>query len=234
MRRLEALICKHFALLRIVFSISIIASCRIFPRLTTLGLGKLLDTSTSGNLLFPLISDHPLLPYSNCEFKAFSEGILIEKMDTKCLPVLICMNIHVERMWVVDAEECLSQALKLVSRRDKDLPEFIAPDGNIVVFRLKLFEDPNVRNENFMDDIEQALQCNPLTAALPGLSKRSCHHIAFFIPTGSRLAASMNQACGIWRNVLKANDIQVHRGNDVALPQRYSHSRPCIDLSYPP
>lgn len=151
------------------------------------------------------------MPFAAAEFKAYSEGLLIEKLDTKCLPVLISMNSHVERMWVIDAEECLAQAIQMLKDRDVDMPDFVAPNGNIVVFRLKIFDEGT-------ENADQSSHVNPLLVAVPGLSRREPHHIAFFISTSTRMAPSMNSACASWRNVLKANDIQVHRGGDVSIP----------------
>lgn len=192
----------------------LLASTRSPHMLEALGLGRSLDDIDSGSIELKVFTDHPLIPFANAHVKTYSDGFLIEKMNTKCLPILISMSTDVERMWTIDSQECLLQSSRLVPPQSDDIPDIDSPNGNFIIFRLKLNEEI-IKS---LDSVDNSWN-NPLAAILPGHVASEPHHIAFFIATGSRSAKSMSKPCASWRNVLKANDIQIHRGSDVRAPE---------------
>jgi hypothetical protein len=104
--------------------------------------------SSASVLTLPLLTDHPILPFMASEVRFFTAGFVIEKTRTVCLPMMICMEQHVAEMWTVDAADCLflAESRGLTYRASSNpystsLPEIAAPDGLLVIFRLKIFED---------------------------------------------------------------------------------------------
>jgi hypothetical protein len=126
-----------------------ISSVKSPSMLSALGLGKVLNTEVSptGIMTLPLLTDHPLLPYTSnkgCEFKAFGGGFVIEKDNTSCVPMLVSIETHVEKMWTVDLKDVFAKSMELVqagsgaSVNDED-DGLQAEEGLIVIFQLKSF-----------------------------------------------------------------------------------------------
>lgn len=124
---------------------------------SALGLGKLLNTDISnGVLALPMLTDHPLLPYTEgkgCEMRAFSGGFIVERDHVSCLPLLVSFEQHVEKMWTVDMRDVFAKAMELVnpggdggSANDEDGEEvgLQAEEGLVVVLQLKSFSSEAV------------------------------------------------------------------------------------------
>lgn len=161
-----------------------------------------------------VLTDHPIVPHFEAELHAFSEGFVVEKMDgAMCLPMLVSIGQHVDRVWTVDPADCMAHASKLFSSvflKDRNLPDVEVPQGILVVFRLKA-------------DGVQVDDLNPVQRTLPlvGASGASpAKHVAFVVPSDSRYASAMSAVCSQWHVAMRMHDVQDHRGGaEVALPE---------------
>lgn len=160
-----------------------------------------------------VLSDHPVVPHFEAEVRTFTEGFLVEKMDgAMCLPMLVSIGHHVERVWTVDIADCIQHASRLLSPaflKERALPDIEVPTGVLVIFRLKA------------DDAEsEAL--NPLQRSLPLVgcsSTAGTKHVALVMPSTSRSASSLTSSCAQWRVAMRMHDVQEHRGGaEVAIP----------------
>jgi hypothetical protein len=91
------------------------------------------------------------MPLLASEVRFFSSGFIIERTHTVCLPITVCMELHVAEMWTVDAQDCLSLAYskgfgKSSSSRI-NLPEPSVPEGLLVILRLKQFNQSEEEEE---------------------------------------------------------------------------------------
>lgn len=187
-------------------------------RSSSLGLGKALDYTGTGLLSLTVLTDHAIVPHFEAELRTFTEGLLVEKMDgASCLPLLVSIGQHVDRVWTVDTADCVTQASKLLSPlflKERNLPNIDVPSGIIIVFRLK--SDGDLRdsdNSEVLNPLERTL---PLVRAAGGERTR---HIALIVPNDSRSASAVSSALSHWRTALRMHDVQEHRGgNEVALP----------------
>jgi len=104
-----------------------------------------------------ILTDHPILTHFTGDVRTFTEGFLIDKINTSsCLPILVTISTHIDRVWTIDSQDCYTQAVKLfpsifnnssdhstnARRKDegtgqRDLSEVSVPPGIILVFRLK-------------------------------------------------------------------------------------------------
>ena len=185
-----------------------------FTSLSKLGLGKPLDYTGTGMLKLTMLTDHPLIPHFEADFRTFTEGLLVEKMDgADCLPLLLSIGQHVERVWTVDTVESMQQASTLLSSmflKEKHLPDLEVPDGLLVIFRLKATDSHHV------DEFNPLQRCLPLIGSTPATAAK---HLALIIPSDSRAASAMTSACSQWRNAMRMYDVQEHRGgSDMVLP----------------
>ena len=179
----------------------IIFSC-VMCRMSLLSLGKQVETTGSGSLTLPILTDHPVVPlFEQAEVRVFSEGFLVEKLDVTSPPVMVSIGTHVERAWFVDSSECMEQVNRTWPHLKLGvLPSAEVPSGVLIVFRLKTFEEESV-------PAGQLFQYNPLERALPflpvgsksGDHSTAPHHIAFFVRAKSRSAAAMSAASASWR-----------------------------------
>jgi len=109
----------------------------------TIGLGRLLQSTLGlvGQISHvPVLTDHPLLPYSSATVRGFSGGFVVEKLDTACLPLLFSLETHAECMWTADLADCLAQAkahLGLPSGDEESALDTAA--GTMIIFKLKSF-----------------------------------------------------------------------------------------------
>jgi hypothetical protein len=187
---------------------------RNFHLLPSLGLGNVIDTIGSGLLNFDMITDHALIPLTSTNIRLFTNGFVIEKMDTTCLPIIVSMLIHVETMWTVSAAEFLKETLKLT---DGFVPELFEPDGVVIGFKLKSnhthsskFKNNDTEILGFnLDDMQN--QYNMLDRALPNLSSEPTM-IAFYVRNDSRGASTLLSTCKEWRQALRLVDIPEKRG----------------------
>eukprot|EP01032_Pedospumella_encystans_P011063 gene11063-12896_t len=186
---------------------------------STLGLGKPLDYTGTGLLSLTVLTDHPVMPHFEAELRTFTEGLLVEKIDgASCLPLLMSLGQHVDRVWTVDTADCLAQASKLFAPfflKERGLPDIDVPSGIIIVFRLKGSEDVE----------PDAL--NPLERSLPLIGSTGTgatttggfRHLALIVPNESRSSSAVSSALSHWRTALRMHDVQEHRGGqEVALP----------------
>jgi hypothetical protein len=180
--------------------------------LSRLGLGKSLDYTGTGMLTLTVLTDHPVVPYFEAELRTFAEGFLVEKMDgAMCLPALVSIGQHVDRVWTVDSVDFMAQASKLMSPvflKERNLPDIEVPSGLLFIFRLKA-------------DDSQADGMNPLQRTLPMIGSAGpgvAKHVALVVPAASRSASAMSSACNQWRVAMRMHDVQEHRGAEVSLP----------------
>lgn len=156
-----------------------------------LGLGTVSDFTNIDDttVTIPVITDHPLQSFFLADVRIHAGGLIFHRMNrTTTLPVVVSLARHVECMWTVDWDTCLSQSLARGGLTT-------GLEGLLVLFRLK-------------DDSET----NPLALSLPGLTTSSARHVAIFIREGSREAGAMSKALGHWRHTLRAEDIPEHKG----------------------
>lgn len=186
-----------------------------------MGLGKPLDYTGTGLLSLTVLTDHPVMPHFEAELRTFTEGLLVEKMDgASCLPLLVSLGQHVDRVWTVDTADCLTQASKLFAPlflKERGLPSIDVPSGIIIVFRLKGPEDlPQNAEQDALNPLERSL---PLIGSTGAASTGRFRHIALIVPNESRSASAVSSALSHWRTALRMHDVQEHRGNhEVALP----------------
>lgn len=190
----------------------------LLHRSSTLGLGKALDYTGTGLLSLTVLTDHPVVPHFEAELRTFTEGLLIEKMDgASCLPLLMSIGQHVDRVWTVDTVDCIAQASKLLAPlflKERHLPNIDVPSGIIIVFRLKCHEDlPASASGEALNPLERSL---PLVGTAAGEGTR---HLALIVPNDSRSSSAVSSALGHWRTAMRMHDVQEHRGgSEVALP----------------
>jgi hypothetical protein len=110
-------------------------------------------------LSVPVLTDHPIMPLLASEVRFFSSGFIIERTHTVCLPMTVCMELHVAEMWTVDAEDCLSLAYSKgfakqtsLSSFGNNLPEPSVPEGLLVILRLKQFDQSEEEGEETEKD----------------------------------------------------------------------------------
>ncbi len=171
-------------------------------------------------LSLTVLTDHPVVPHFEAELRTFAEGLLVEKMDgASCLPMLVSIGQHVDRVWTVDTADCLAQASKLLAPlflKERNLPDIDVPPGIIIVFRIKSLED-------LQSSSESGVEFNPLQRSLPLVgsiaSTSGVRHIALIVPHESRSASAVSSALSHWRVAMRMHDVEEHRGGaEVALP----------------
>lgn len=125
----------------------LLASTRSVHMLAALGLGKHLDQP---KVSLVLLTDHPLVPFGAASLRVFSSGLLVERLDTHCLPIMISIEAHVERMWTTDLQEVRTQALRLCSSSSAQTPPLAhaLPEGFLVTFKLKSFTREALASED--------------------------------------------------------------------------------------
>ena len=72
--------------------------------------------------------------------------------------MMVSMELHVAEMWTVDASDCLSiaQARGLLDQYpDKNVPKLTAPEGLLVVIRLKKFRDDEGEEMRALIEVEK-------------------------------------------------------------------------------
>lgn len=135
----------------------LLSSARSQHMLTALGLGKHIETSASafsGLVTLTALTDHPLVPFASAELRPFSSGLLIEKLNTHCLPIMLSIGSHVECMWTVDLQEMLAQSAKLCNLGNLaagspySIQSRNMPEGYVVIFKLKSFTREAVESED--------------------------------------------------------------------------------------
>jgi hypothetical protein len=180
-------------------------------------------------LSLTMLTDHPLVPHFDAEIRTYSEGFLVEKMDgAACLPLLVSIGRHVDRVWTVDAADCMGQAMKVMDPlflKERNLPDVTVPPGMLIIFRLK--SDDAEAAAAPQGDADPFAHQNPLERTLPlvGSEHRQAgagagaKHIAVFVRTGSRSATAVSSATSHWRVAMRMHDVQEHKGGaDVAIP----------------
>lgn len=204
--------------------------------LSTLGLGKGLDYVGTGLGVINIttFTDHPVIPYFDADLKLFTDGFIIEKMNNSaCIPILISMENHIDRVWSIDVADFIQESTLLfpqLNHKDLDtaLSSTIESSGLIIIFRLKT-------TLSYEGDIEHGMFLNPLERSMPLIGMKLlnketsvsvndeqlpsvCRHIAFLIRSDSRITTSMNEACSYWRKAMRMYEIQEHKGKDVPIP----------------
>lgn len=137
-----------------------------------------------------ILTDHPILTHFTGDVRTFTEGFLIDKINTSsCLPILVTISTHIDRVWTIDSQDCYTQAVKLfpsifnnssdhstnVRRKDegtgqRDLSEVNVPPGIILVFRLKssdITSDGDYDGNDYDVSSGSCDRLNPLEKAMP-------------------------------------------------------------------
>lgn len=185
--------------------------------LAVMGVGKMIETSGTGIVHIPVMTDHPLLPFINCDLRCFTSGFVIEKMTTTCLPIIISIGTHVEEMFTMDIADVLDQALHMIPGFECPVS---TPNGLFIAFKIKSNYDDSKSNKEDIktstDYDEKYNRYNTLERSLPLVGK--CQHIGFFIPTGSRMSTTITTACKDWRISLRVHDIPERKGSNCKIP----------------
>lgn len=139
----------------------LLASARSTHMLAALGLGRLVESSTGGHersaLTVPVLTDHPLLPHSVAALKVFSAGLLVDKLDMPCLPMMLSIGAHIERMWSVDFTELCAQATARYSRGVPTsaslsalaaIQQFRGTEGVFILFKTRSFTAASLEKES--------------------------------------------------------------------------------------
>lgn len=139
----------------------LLASTRSTHMLAALGMGRLVESSAGGYersaLTLPVLTDHPLLPHSLATLKVFSAGLLVDKLDMPCLPVMLSIGAHVERMWSVDFTELCAQATARYSRGVPTsaslsalaaIQQFRGTEGVFILFKIRSFTAASLEKES--------------------------------------------------------------------------------------
>ena len=216
----------------------LLSCCKSTHYLAHLGVGSQLDYSGTGLLQLPLLSDHPVMPVVDAEVRVFSEGLLIERIDsTVGLPILISIGAHVKCLWVVDSTEVTAQAFRLLPALLSTFPALLrdhCPEGKLIVLQLKT--DEELQKER--DEVEEGtgtgedsgegtmfkvLQHNLLARSYPFTSgtgsAKEPHLLALFVPARARSSQAMSTALASWKVAARRHDVREHRGADKPLPQ---------------
>jgi hypothetical protein len=177
-----------------------LASTRSMHMLTALGLGSPIEAyGSSSAYTFPLLMDAMSYSFSlKAELNFFDDGFLVNSLDGSMLPSLVSFKRHVSEMWTIDIADCVrhaeSQFVKLGIDAQEDYFSMEAPEGLVVVFKLK---DP--------------IEANPFGAYLFGLS--NIEHVGFVIRTDATASTGYyNRALLRWKRSLRMNDIMEHKG----------------------
>jgi hypothetical protein len=184
--------------------------------LAVMGVGKSIETSGTGIVHIPVLTDHPLLPCINCNLRCYTSGFVIEKMTTTCLPIIISIGTHVEEMFTMDIADVLDQALNMIPGFECPVN---TPSGLFVAFKIKSnYDDLSSNNEikTSTDYDEKYNRYNTLERSLPIVGK--CQYIGFFIPSASRLSTIITTACKDWRVALRVHDIPEKKGSNCKIP----------------
>ena len=187
-------------------ALKLLSNIRNTHMLPLLGLeGAIQDRDGSrGGLVIPLhlISDHPLMTLAHADVKAFQEGFVIDRLNTRCLPMLVSFKNHVKEVWSCDLTSAVQAAREFAakdSRKTKVEPYSDAlPSAVLMIIQMK----PD--------------HTNPLEVALPthtdgGSDRNPVQHIAFVIPS-NRSVEGVNGVIGAWRKAMRMHDIEEKRG----------------------
>ena len=146
-----------------------------------------------------------------------------------CLPIVIDIVTHVDRVWTMDSETCWEQASSQLLMRKQLLDNLdkvnLLDEGLFILFQLK--KDINVMNTYDNEEITSISNIpNPLTQSLGhiGLS-HTCQYIAIYVDAGSREMSTVSKVLNEWRHTFRAYDIPEYKGGrDVALPTAFLKS----------
>ena len=137
------------------------ASARSAHMLSALGLGKLVESSAGGyersHLAVPVLTDHPLLPHCLAAVRVFTAGLVVDKLDVPCLPIMLSIGAHVERVWSMDFAELCTQAAARCARGSSSaasdsalavIQQFRGTEGVLIVFKTKSFTSASLEKES--------------------------------------------------------------------------------------
>lgn len=164
-----------------------------------------------------ILTDHPILTHFTGDVRTFTEGFLIDKINTSsCLPILVTISAHIDRVWTIDSQDCYTQAVKLFPsifndnsdhstngrRKDegsgqRDLSEVSIPPGIILVFRLKSSDiitdgDYDGDDDDYVSS-GSSDRLNPLEKAMP-LVGLNITHSSNKVKTSSSLSSATTTA----------------------------------------
>lgn len=128
-----------------------------------------------------ILTDHPILTHFMGDVRTFTEGFLIDKINnSSCLPILVTISTHIDRVWTIDSQDCYLQAIKLFPsiifndssnsnhttnvRNNDNGDRNLLPPGIIIVFRLK---SSDIINDHDADYNSSSDSLNPLEKAMP-------------------------------------------------------------------
>jgi hypothetical protein len=184
----------------------LLSNIRNAHMLPILGLEGAIETSSGsrGGLVVPMhvLTDNAFVPLAHADVKAFQEGFVIDRLNTRSLPALVSFKLHVEEAWSCDVTECHRYSKELWAKDNKGQGQPVCdelPSGILLVLKMK--EGPS----------------NPLVAALPTLGNCQRYpnqHVAFFVAT-DRSQDGMNGILGTWRRAMRMHDIVEHRGSSL-------------------
>ena len=201
-------------------------------------MGSPIDSFGTGDMVLPLLTDHPLLAVVSAEVRLFTSGLIIQRFNNvPCQPVLISIANHVEAVWTVDSETCWTLAsTQLPSAGEghnilKWTKDTTITEGIFVILQLK---DKNsmtsdLQSEEDKEDNKKSdAYINPLESSLPGLVSGSCRLVCLFVAEGGREASEVTRVLSDWRLAFRVNDIPEHRGSqDKPLPNEFLRSYLC-------
>lgn len=189
----------------------------------------MIESFGTGLVQVPVLTDHPLLPLIFTTMRPFTGGFVVERMIGSCLPILVSISTHVECVYNIDAAECLQQALALFPPRFGSAVDIIAPDGIVIVFKLKTFGEgeatvaaagaDTIDFFSVKGDLQKSIQYNPLAKCLPATATAAePRYLALLLETDSRAAAALVSARQDWKVAMRMYDVPDYRGAGRKIP----------------
>ena len=116
-------------------------------------------------LILPLLTDHGILPCVMASTALYECGFIVTMMDDiACVPVCISFPLHVDRVWIVNINDCIEHCIKYWyqanasvmtgnanTNKYKELLNHLYElplDGLLIVFRLRNFNYASVHRSN--------------------------------------------------------------------------------------
>jgi hypothetical protein len=118
-----------------------------------MGLGRAMDDIGTGLVCLPMLTDNPTQSFLSAHIRPFSQGFVVERLDgATCLPMVITFETHIQTMWTLSLNDCLSHSLDLLTTGADEMTPLCIPrheclrewsslveDGVLIVFEMRDF-----------------------------------------------------------------------------------------------
>lgn len=187
----------------------LISSSKHLHIASSLNLGKIIESSSTGLRGAFLLTDSPLTSsFEIRNLRLFTSGFVFETLNDCFLPVLLSFKDHVDHVWSLDTSIALTQCKKLFSSLNFEIDN--EENGIVLVLRLKQFE-----NDGAVESADIST-CNPFSRIISS----KVEYIALVSYFNTRVYDEIQSAYSYWQYSFRQHDIVEVKGQAEKLPKQ--------------